>query len=250
MSRRSFLLGLGFALLATGETSAADAQGTRESAVAALVRCQEALGGTARLAAIRDITRVLALSRGPEDVALTQEVRLLPPNAIRQTSILGPNEIVAFSDGTRGWVKSPWGLDLTLPEWQLRAARQDVARQLEILVLADRDPTIRLDLVGADEVDGIPAAILRIFADQDRDLKLWQDAASGLPLKLEYRRIGPRGYGETVEDRFEDYRDVDGLRVPFLITTRTNGEAYMQAKVLRLTYNSGLQPEELSRPPQ
>lgn len=237
--------------LAAGNTGAREAQPAddRTRGAEVLVRCQEALGGAERLRAIRDITRVAELTQGAGSITVKQTMEVSLPSAIRQTNYIGPREIVAFSDGTRGWVKSPWGLDEGLPEWQLRAARQDLFRQLETLVLRNEDPGVHLEVVGSDTIGTRDFVVLRVFLDEDRDVKLWQDVSTGLPSKLEYRRVGLRGLGETVVDTFEEYREVGGLRMPSLIRTSANGEPYMQAAVVEIAYNTGLTAEALARVP-
>lgn len=151
--------------------------------------------------------------------------------------------------------EEPWGRFPSLdrlpeqeyPAWQAKAAAQDLVRQLEFLLLSDRDPERTLDSFQRTEVQGKPAESVRIVDKHVGEVKLFIDAASGEPLQLEYRRILARGQGPVVTDRFSDFRDVGGMRTPFKISSFSDGVPYMDTAVEKVEYNTGLTLADLAR---
>ena len=172
------------------------------------------------------------------------------PNVIRLTTDSPLGKVTAFSDGKTAWAASSLGIDQALPEWQIRAARQDLFRQLESLLQSDRDPDKKVEFVEDSKVEERPANVLQILSPVAGPIRIWVDVASGDVRKIEYRRIVARGTGPAVTDFFSDYRWVDKtLRVPFYIHTVSDGQPYMDTRVLRAEYNRDLQVETLGQKP-
>ena len=51
-----------------------------------------------------------------------------------------------------------------------------------------------------------------------------------------------------VEEIFSDYREVDGIRIPFKIKILQNGKDFAELTLSEAAYNSGLEKEALSQP--
>lgn len=218
--------------------------------MAALSRAQNAVGGLRRLQAIRDVTRVVEMVNLAADGKAEATFQIVFPNVIRLTTDSPLGKVTAFSDGKTAWASSSLGIDQALPEWQIRAARQDLFRQLESLLQSDRDPDKKVEFVEDSKVEERPANVLQISSPVAGSIRLWVDVASGDVLKIEYRRIVARGTGPVVTDFFSDYRWVDKmLRVPFYIHTVSDGQPYMDTRVLRAEYNRDLQAETLGQKP-
>jgi hypothetical protein len=222
--------------------------GSEDKARRALAHAQQAVGGRAKLESIRDITRTVDLEQADSATKARQVLRIITPGAIHLMSEMGPGiKITAFFDGTRSWATSPWGADDPLPAWQAKAAAQDLLRQLEILLLSDRDPERTVDSFERTELQGKPAESIRIVDKNAGEVKLWVDAASGVPMQIEYRRIVDRGQAPVITDRFSDLRDVGGLKMPFRISTVADGVPYMDQTVAKVEYNTGLTLADLAK---
>jgi hypothetical protein len=70
------------------------------------------------------------------------------------------------------------------------------------------------------------------------------DAISGLPLREIYTE-GP----VASEESFSDWRDADGLKVPFKIAIQQDGKKMADIAVLDYKFNTGVKVEELSQKP-
>lgn len=238
------------ALVSAGgdEGQAKPEAGGQESARRVLSRAQGAVGGRAKLESIRDLTRTAELVQAEGGAKAQQVLRIIAPRVIHLTSEMATGmKITAFFDGTSSWATSPWGTDDPLPPWQAKAAGQDLVRQLEFLLLSDRDPERALDSFERVDVQGKTGESIRIVDKQAGDMKLWIDAASGEPLKIEYHRIVARGQGPVVTDHFSDFREVGGIRTPFKISSFSDGRPYMDTVVTKVEYNTGLTLADLAR---
>ncbi len=79
-------------------------------------------------------------------------------------------------------------------------------------------------------------------------VKIAFDPSTGLPARETYQQAGPGGVA-SIEEVFEDWRDVDGIKVPFKATIIQNGKKFGDAVVQEFKINTGLKPEELSQKP-
>ncbi len=220
---------------------------SRAKAVQILERARAAAGGEKKLAALRDITRTLDLTQSADGSEARQTVQIVFPRTLRYTNSVGQTEVSAFFDGSAGWVKSPWGFDRSLPDWQTKAAEQDIFRQIEGLLRSDRNLERTVAFVESREVHGQAADGIEIRDKRAGVVRLWIHASSGDPVALQYHRITARGEAGEVVEYFRDFKETSGVRTPRRISTRIDGKPYMETVVLDVAYNTGLKTETLAR---
>jgi zinc protease len=223
------------------EASRADAS-TLARGRALLARAQQAVGGADKLASVKDITvNSEVLVQAPQGgIRVSQTSQWLAPSAIRQDQQLPFGRIISYSDGTTGWLATPQGLQ-PMPEPVLRQVRGALLRILPSLLLSDRIPGRRVNLTGEGE--------LEVTDSSGESVKLRLDAASGLPASVTYRSIQMAGPPSTAEEAFEDWREVDGLKLPYKTVIRRDGAPYAEVVVREIRLNAGLTAEELSKQP-
>ena len=99
-----------------------------------------------------------------------------------------------------------------------------------------------------DEVmldDGTRGAALE-FAVGGQTVQLVIDPSSGLVLAERY--VAQTADGEQrVEERFMDYRSIDGIMVPFSTTVRRNGRAVIERRLKSIAFNVTLPPETFEK---
>jgi hypothetical protein len=233
--------------IAHGSAAAPELDG---QALAILHKSQDAVGGLRRLQAIHDVTREVEMVNLATQAKARATSQIIFPDVIRLTTDSPFGDLVAFSDGQAAWSSSPLGMDEQLPDWQVKASRQDLFRQLESLLQSDQNPGRKVEFAERGKVDARPADILRISSASAGTVRVWIDVASGDPLEMEYQRVVVRGAGPMVTDFFSDYRWVNKtVRVPFHIHTLSDGQPYMDTQVLHVEYNRGLKLEVLSQKP-
>ena len=73
------------------------------------------------------------------------------------------------------------------------------------------------------------------------------DPQTGLVSRLRYETVTVTGPPSAVEEAWEDFRDVQGLKVPYRITITQNGQKFAEAKVTGYEINSGLKLQDLQK---
>lgn len=219
-------------------------------AAAILHKAQDALGGLRRLQTVHDVTREVEMVNLASKEKAQATSQIIFPDVIRLTTETPLGEVIAFSDGKSAWASFALGTDNRLPEWQMKASRQDLLRQLESLLQSDQLPGRKVEFVKHGTVENKSADILKISASAAGSVRIWVDATSGDVLELEYQRIVVRGEGPLVNDFYSDYRWVNKtIRVPFHTHTLSDGQPYMDTEVIRAEYNRGLKADVLGRKP-
>jgi hypothetical protein len=211
-----------------------------------LEQAQQSAGGRAKLTTVRDLTRTADLLQAGTASKAQQIVKVIMPRTIRLFSEVNGVTITAFSDGTRGWATSPWGVDEVLPAWQLKSAHLDMLRQPEVLLTIDSRPEMTIEPLERRELDTGPADGIRITSNEAPELSLWVDVKSGEPVRLEFVRPAAKGRGAFVVERYSDFRTVGGIRTPFKTSLLNDGVPYMDTLVTKVEYNTGLTLDALN----
>lgn len=206
-----------------------------------LQRVQQALGGAEKLAAVKDLQShadLEVLSTGAP-MKVKQTNSFIAPSTVRQDNELPFLKQSVYSDGASGWLAGMQGVqNLTPPV--LKQIRGEAFRQLPGLAMSDRDANRTVNYVG----DGV----IEISSKDGESVRLSVDEQTGLPAKLAYQQSAAEG-GSAVEEVFSDWRDVNGIRLPFQWTVMQSGKKFAGVTVQDYKINSGLTPEALAKKP-
>jgi len=230
------------------ERAKADA-GSMAAGRTALARAQKAHGGADKLAAIKDVVvSAKAQISGPMgNMAIDQKVQIVFPSAYRQENQLPFGKLEVYTDGKTGWMKSPQG-QMPIPGAQLQQARAEVFRLTETLLLSDRDAGRTINLVKKEKVGDREAEVIEIASKDGDQVQVFIDAASGQVLKKQYRGQAISGPSASVDEVYEDFREVGGVRVPHKIVVYQNEKKFSETQVVEVKYNTGLKAEDLAKP--
>jgi hypothetical protein len=195
-----------------------------------LRRHVDALGGDEALTRITSRHGEGTLERHGRAVPLVTYAR--SPNLLRiETRFPKPGTLVQGFDGTTAWVLHP-----------LQGLRRLDARETAVFAsqtwihptahVAETYPVRRW--LGTEVQGGVEMAMLAVGRDESR-LETWRfDAATARLLQIERTSdMGPHGEVPVVV-RFEDYRTVDGVSVPYVVRTRLpQGETILRLETVR-----------------
>jgi hypothetical protein len=157
----------------------------------------------------------------------------------RQEQELPFGKVIAYTDGKTGWLSTPQGV-IPMPAPVLKQAQGELFRNLLHVMLADRDSTLKVNAVAKNKVE---------ISSADQSATVDFDESTGLPSRLAYQEAaGPTGPTE-VSESFSDWRDVDGVKLPFKMALRQGEKKLGDLAVQEYKFNSGLKPEELSKKP-
>jgi hypothetical protein len=204
-----------------------------------LARAQQAMGGAEKLAGVRDSSQSVHMSvnLAGRDVKIVQRSVFLAPSYWREDQEMPFGRVIAFTDGASGWQTTPEGIAPMSPE-VLKQTQEELSRRLLHLVLADRDGSLAVEAAEKNTV--------RIARPSGEALRMEFDEYTGLPVKESYS-AGRDGV-EMIQT-FSDWRDVDGIKMPFRITFEQGGQNFADAVVDEYKFNSGVKPEDVSRIP-
>jgi zinc protease len=219
------------------ETAQADSA-TLEKGKALLQRVQQALGGAERLAAVKDLQYQANVEvQTPGAVMKVKQTNsFVAPSSLRQDIELPFGKQSVYSDGNAGWMAGFQGMQ-ALPPQVVKQVRGELFRQIALLALSDRDANRTVNYAGE--------GTLEISSKDGESVRLEVDEKTGMPAKTSYQE-GGQG---SVSQIFADWRDVDGIRLPFEWTTMQGDKKFATVKIDSYKINSGLTPEVLSKKP-
>jgi zinc protease len=222
------------------QTSASQA-----SAAELVEKAVRAKGGIDRLRAIRTVkmaaTSTMLDSSAPAEIETTHFIRY--PSAFRVDARMPAGPLVQVFNAGDYWVQDLNGVRLASEDVADRIrgnVQRDVVGLLIALVDGKMQATRLKDLVE----DGRALPVLAVRGAGRQSLALVLDPSSGLILSQRY--IVPPG--DTVEERFSDYRNIDGLQVAFTAVVSMAGQRVLNRRVRSFEYNIPLDPGLFTKP--
>lgn len=218
---RSFLPGLAAATLAAAAPSAP----TVDELIA---RNIEARGGRERMKSVQTMRMTGRMSPGPGMEAPIR-LELKRPDRIRmEVTFQGMTAVQAY-DGKAGWQVAPFAAK-TEPEPMSAEDVQQAVEQADIdgPLVDYRAKGHAVELMGKEQVDGSDAWKLKLTLKNGTVRYVYLDAESLLEIKTASKRT-IRGVDVEVEGRLGDYREVGGLRFPYLIQSGAKGRPQRQS---------------------
>lgn len=207
-----------------------------------LQRAQQAMGGAGKLAAIKDVTHKMEITLAPAagGFKLKQTSLFVAPNCIRQEQDMPFGKVITYADGISGWLMTPQGTQ-PIPADVLRIAQGVIFRQPSMLLLSDRDASRNVKAVGENAVEIATAEGLRV--------RLEFDAATGLLARQLYTEVGANGSPHERVESFSDWREVNGIKLPFKAVQQEDGAQRLELIVSEYRLNSGLTAALLHKQP-
>jgi hypothetical protein len=185
--------------------------------------------------------------RGSAEPAYADTLTYLEyPNHVHVETKLPDATIVQVYDGTRAWVRDPKGTH-DVPERMVRDLETGLRRDTIAALLAAWDGTLRARLLPgvksergrvhhALELSGRDFDPMVLYIDPDTHLIAQQTYVAGAPGQ------------PLVEERFGDYKAVDGVQIAFTATVRRGDQTLLERTVSDITINAPLDPALFKRP--
>ena len=200
----------------------ADRASSTPTAAQVLAKYVTALGGQQAVRAVtsRVITSTLGLSpnvRGAGPMVFVQQTQYFKaPNLYAATSQPFNGQATAKGfDGTDAWTQAANGTVTVAAGVDLARAKRDADFYAN---LALERQYKSLELLGSEKINARDTWALRGALDGDNPETLYFDAQSGLLLRKSiYNNTSLGKY--LINTDYEDYRDVGGVKIPFLIRT-------------------------------
>ncbi len=207
-----------------------------------LARAQQAVGGADKLAAVKDMVEIAEfhVEQSMGGAQMRRMDRWVAPSYFREDTTLPFGTVSIYGDGKTGWMSSPQGL-APLPPGQLKPVQDKLLRLFFPMLLSDR--------LAGRTVNWVGEGTLEISDGQGSTARLFVDEKTGMPAKVEYSSPGLRGAPSTIDETYDAFEEVDGLKLPKRMTIFQNGHKYAEVVVESVKLNTGLKAEDLSKKP-
>jgi outer membrane lipoprotein-sorting protein len=191
----------------------------------------EAKGGLEKLHGVQTVKQTSTLDM--QGMTASIVVYGKRPNLLRQEVKLGDQTIVNAFDGTTPWMINPLaGTDRPVV---ITGPQADMIRDQSSFdgPLVDyKDKGSKVELAGHETADGRAYDHLTITDKDGQVQDVYLDGTTGLEA-----RLVTKSAAGTFEQDLSDYRDVDGIKVPFAIRTLVNGVEQSRITVQSVTFN-------------
>jgi hypothetical protein len=213
----------------------------------------EALGGQGAIDKVK--TRVMkGTYTSANGMTATYEIDQAAPDKFHVIFTTSQGTMERGFNGSAGWEKNPSGV-MDLPSDQLAQMKAAVGMFSDIKL---KEQFTRMN-VRKDKLDGKDVYVILGTTTAGRRERLYFDAETGLLLRRNTAMQTPIGIIPQETD-FEDYRDIDGVKVPFTIrtltldtgstATRKYTEVKANAPVDDSTFNKPPAPPPSATPPK
>jgi zinc protease len=219
--------------------SAPVSNASQEKGRALWAKAQAALGGAEKLAAVTDFTsmREVEFQMAGAKTKVKQSLMVLLPNQIRQEQEFPFGKLVVYSDGQGGFLQGPQG-PMPFNAAITKQAAGEIFRSWPML------------LRGAEgwQVNAVDEKTVEIRDSSGEQTRLVLDP-SGLPLQQIYLSTQLAGAPSEIRENYSDWRDVQGIKLPFRIETEQGGKPFGTTLVMEWKLNAGATKEQLSKRP-
>ncbi len=218
------------------EASESDIAKAKEILAAAV----DAHGGLDKLTAVKNaVSESNSTVNTPAGKAdLNVKFLHLFPDKLRQDVETPQGKMSYVFDGKTVYVVSSMGTQPLPPEIS-KSFNDSVFRETIPLLINLTQNIIPVQYSGTEEVQGNPAAILLVKQPSGEMLKIFISEETHLIVKYAFRET-EQGVTLNKEQHFSDYRDVNGVKMPYHIVQTVNGNPYIENRISSIEFNTGL----------
>ncbi len=225
------------------QMSATPAQASAAELVEKAVRAK---GGIEKLRSIRTIqmasTTTVIDAESKVEVDTTHSIRY--PGGFRLEAKTPAGPLVQVFNSGDYWVQDAKGV--RSPEQIGDQIAGSVQRDVVALLLALADGKVKAKRLADVVEDGRALPCIGVEAAGMPRVTLVLDPTTSLVV-AEHYLTGPSP-GDRVEERYSDYRSVDGLQVAFTVVMTRNGQPVLNRRVRSFEYNIPLDPSLFTKP--
>jgi len=219
-----------------------------------LDKALRALGGEARLARLQAATwkGTVTVHGLGKPVVYTGDWTVQPPEQVRVVATSAVNgkkvERLMVVNGDKGWVRQD-GVTQTLEGPKLAEEKERLYAAWVDTVSPLTGPDFDLGLLGDARIGKRTTIGIRVACAGHRDVELYFDKASGLPVRSTTRRKDPRTGKETSQEVFyDDYKDFDGVKRATRITVKVNRRTTVEGVITDFKPRKKLDESAFAKP--
>ena len=207
-----------------------------------------AMGGEAKLAAIKSVKAKITLTqKTPQgDLPMQMESVIVFPDHLHAEMQTPDGTIRIVVTPDMAFVDLPNGQVQTWPESRKTETLEQIKRDPVFIASHSKDPNVFFRAAGTEKVGEVEARIVDVNA-AGAAIRWFVDPQTGHILKETYRTIGQRGpvQGETDLD---DWKPLSGLTLPMLRHNKQDGQDSSTAEYTALEFNPAVDAKLFDKP--
>lgn len=225
-------------LVRAKDAAPAATAGSRAHGMQLVQAAVKAMGGVDALRGVKSLSSksTVALKTPGGEIKAESTEDILYPDKFRATLKLPFGEIAQVFDGKTFWMKQG-GMVREMPG-QAEALRSIRSAGAIALLLAALDGTAEVQAAGDQEV---------LWTMGEERVRITFDSQTHFASKMVYRSSGPTGPVE-VEQSMADYREVDGVKLPFKETIAQAGAPSGERTFTERRINTGAAADSFTKP--
>lgn len=223
-------------------------QEARQEGSALLSAAVEAHGGAAAFGAFRSVRQTASATAMVPGSEMRVEIDQLVvyPDRIRQAVTLPQGTMVQVMAGDEAFLETPAGVQ------PLDAGRRDslslgLLRTFPVLLRSAAEGQLDAVAAGADALDGVAVELVEV-STAGQTLRLALAADDRRVLELRFRGSDFTGTPGEVRQRYSDFREVDGLLLPFAVEATFEGQPHMRSTITGAVVNGEVDAALFARP--
>jgi hypothetical protein len=239
-----FVLGFG------GRAKAADDKDTQ----AILDKAIKALGGEEKLSKIKAASwktkGTITFNGNDNEFTGTATVQGLDHFRSTFEGEFGGNKVMGITvlAKDKGW-RQFGDNKMEMDENALANQKREVYLQVVPMTLAPlKGKGFKVGGAGEKKVGDKPAVGLKITGPDGKDFTLFFDKESGLPVLMEAKVVGFMGEEFTRETTFADYKEIGGIKKATKITSKRDGEKFMDTQISEFKVLDKVDPKTFAEP--
>lgn len=186
----------------------------------------KAIGGINKVKAVKTLVTNMEADMQGQTMKVVSK-KMFPNKFLISYEVMGQKQ-VEFFDGEKGFMQLD-GQKIQMQGDEIAKFKNDAAPFSDIAFLKGV-------VTGEEEVEGNKAYVIALG-----DKKAFYDIKTGLKLKEVSKETNPdNGRKETVTTYFENYKQVDGVKFPFIILERLGNATKVPLKVISYEVNKNV----------
>jgi zinc protease len=241
----------GFARANYSPQTAQSAQANKGKSGQDLIRrVVDAKGGLARLKGVKTVTAeaktTFRMEQGPLE-SVTKTYIAYPDKFRVDASVAGADVVQVYNSG-EAWQRDPNGVR-EAPEPMRQEFTASVRRDMFPLLIAAAEGSLTTKLLPEEGRDGKVLRVAEVSGEGVSPVRLYIDSSYQV-VRQTFSTTGPDGRAVQAEEVFSEYRDVDGIQVPFRAEVLRNGRPILERTLTQVQFNTELDPKLFARPQQ
>jgi hypothetical protein len=119
---------------------------------------------------------------------------------------------------------------------------------LPMALLPLKHKNFKLEAAGEKAIGGMPAVGIKITPPDGKNLTLFFDKESGLPVQLAAKVVGFMGEEFTQETTYADYKEFAGIKKATKVSSKRDGEKFMETQITEFKVLDKVDPKTFEEP--